>query len=395
MYAVMNMGKLEFRESDSDVYSDEQTMPVVGVARPSDTARPVAYERINRCVYVTEWSEQEHAGTVPGPAKEPMTLALISCHYGGFNELRRDASIRAFESWDRQRVKPSEGVFLEVVCPGQAPCFNAEDFPSWLRYTRIYGKERNANLFQKEALWNIGAKLTRSDGMLFLDGDCMPVDTDEYFLRMAAALKPGRCVHAAWRIIHEGQDERNHDFWSIMATDVRGKPTFPGMGYAMTRADYDNMDGFNPYSICGSGDMVFLWESVKSLHQRIPFARRFHTGLIRPNRPQLEPYAVSGLTVQHNFHGLKTDRGYVWSRYAVEVFGDPRAYCHIDSAGLLAWNDPKFPLRYIVMEKSRMHSRQELLGLITEVFDRRLREQELLNKEPGYGYDEKDRNIFD
>lgn len=322
--------------------------------------------------------------------------ALITCHYGGRSDLRRDATLRAVKAWEWQSYLPDDALFLELVCPGQEPCFSRADFPEWIQYIRICGKKRNANLFQKEALWNLGAKLTNAGKLLFLDGDCEPVNCRDYFKQVFEACAPGKCVHAAWHIIHEGQPDNCHDFWSIMATDTeaQGKPTFPGMGYAITRQDYEAMDGFNPFSICGSGDMVFIWESLKCLNQKIPFARRFHTGLIRPNRPQLTPVAIPGLTVQHNFHGLKIDRGYTWSRYAVEVFGDPKAYCHIDSAGLLAWNDPTFPLKYIVMEKSRMHTKDELLSLICEVFKKRLDEQEQLNKNKDYHYDPTDSNIY-
>ena len=328
--------------------------------------------------------------------KSSSHTALITCHYGGYNELRRDATLRAVKAWEWQSSLPDDALFLELVCPGQEPCFSRADFPEWIQYIRIYGKERNRNLFQKEALWNLGAKLTNADKLLFLDGDCEPVNCRDYFKQVFDACAPGKCVHAAWHIIHEGQPENCHDFWSIMATDAeaQGNPTFPGMGYAITRQDYEAMDGFNPFSICGSGDMVFIWESLKRLNQKIPFARRFHTGLIRPNRPQLTPVAIPGLTVQHNFHGLKSDRGYIWSRYAVEVFGDPRAYCHIDSAGLLAWNDPLFPLKYIVMEKGRMHTKEELLSLICEVFKKRLDEQEQCNKDKDYHYDPIDFNIY-
>ncbi len=316
--------------------------------------------------------------------------ALITCHYGGYNELRRNATLGAMKAWRAQKDIPKNGIFLELVCPGQEPCFRQEDFPKWLQYICIYGRERNANLFQKEALWNLAVRMTNARKLFFLDSDCGPLDTDSYFRQIFDACIPGRCVHAAWHIVHEGQPSKNSDYYSFFAdaADVpKGAIRFPGMGYCLMREDYERMDGFNPYSICGSGDAVFLWECLKSVPQPMTYARRFHKGLIRPHKPQLEPYTVKGLTVMHHYHGLKSDRGYVWSRYAVQLFGHPKSYCHIDQSGLLAWNDPCFPLRDIVMEKSKMHSKEELLELICKVVKNRLDDMEAKNKSGEDGWD--------
>lgn len=323
--------------------------------------------------------------------------ALITCHYGGYNALRRNATLKAIQVWREQKDLPKDGVFLELVCPGQKPCFGQEDLPGWLHYVRIHGRERNGNLFQKEALWNLAARMTNAGKLFFLDSDCGPLDTDSYFRQVFDACIPGRCVHAAWHIVHEGQPPQNTDYYSFFAdsADVpKGAIRFPGMGYCITRHDYHAMDGFNPFSICGSGDAVFLWESLKSVHQPMTYAKRFHQSLIRPHQPQLEPVCLKGLTVQHNYHGPKSDRGYVWSRYAVELFGDPRAYCHIDGAGLVAWNDPEFPLKYFLMQKSRMHTKEELYSLICEVVKTRLDEMEARSRNKDYRYDPTDSNIY-
>ena len=326
--------------------------------------------------------------------------AVISAHFGGYREDRGEATLRAVSAWDEQTTKPTEGIFLELVLPSEKPCFEASDLPQWLRYIRIYGKERNRNLFQKEALWNIAAKLTAAEKMLFIDADSQPVETTDYFSTIFNLTEKGKVVHACFHLLHEGQKPHNAEFYSVFAEKDKlptGAKTFPGFGYALTRADYDNMDGFNPYSICGGGDATFICECVKSVKLGYWQAKRFQQGILRQGQPQLQPIAPYGITMRHNFHGLKEDRGYLWGREVVALFGLPQAYTHIDSVGLLAWNDPDFLLKEIMMEKARMHTKEELIDLIMEKVKGKLDRLEGLQRLPmgTWVYDRKDGNVYD
>ena len=325
--------------------------------------------------------------------------AVIAAHFGGYRQDRREATIRAVSAWDEQATKPTDGLFLELVLPEEKPCFDAGDFPSWLRYIRIYGKERNRNLFQKEALWNLAAKLTDADKMLFVDADSQPIGTTEYFSTIFNLTEPGKCVHACYHLLHEGQQPQNAEFYSVFAEKDKlptGAKTFPGFGYALTRADYDSMDGFNPYSICGGGDATFICECLPTIKLGYWQAKRFQQGILRPDRPQLVPVAPYGITMRHNFHGLKEDRAYLWGREVIALFGLPQAYTHIDSAGLLAWNDPDFLLKEIIMEKKRMHTKEELIDLIMEKITAKLDRLEALQRLPMQTivFDKQDLNIY-
>ena len=114
---------------------------------------------------------------------------------------------------------------------------------------------------------------------------------------------------------------------------------------------------------------------------------------IRRGRPRLKPAVVDGLVLQHNFHGLKSDRGYVYGNYLASLFGRPQSYCHIDSAGLAAWNDQEFPLKYMITERFGMHSVSEMYTLICDVFKERI--DELLKQDQFYKSDRRELNIYD
>lgn len=254
-------------------------------------------------------------------------------------------------------------------------------------------------MFQKEALWNISARLTDADKMLFIDADSQPIGTTEYFKTIFELCERGKVIHACFHLLHEGQKPHNSEFYSCFAEKDKlpaGAIGFPGFGYALTRADYNEIDGFNPFSICGGGDATFICECVKKV--KLPYfqAKRFQQGILRPNRPQLEPVVPYSITMRHNFHGLKEDRGYLWGREVVALFGLPQAYTHIDSAGLLAWNDPDFLLKDIMMEKSRMHTKEELLDLIMEKVSKKLDKLEDIQKLPcqTWVYNKADGNIY-
>ena len=110
--------------------------------------------------------------------------------------------------------------------------------------------------------------------------------------------------------------------------------------------------------------------------------------------PKLDHDALA-VTCQHNFHGNKEDRAYCWSREAVLLFGLPQAYCHIDQSGLMAWNDPDFILKEIVMQKAKMHTKEELYCLVCEVVKKRLDKQEHNQKQGKGNYDRTDFNNND
>ena len=326
-------------------------------------------------------------------------LALITVWYGGRNELRKHATMTAIYDWDKQEEKPDDAIFLELVCPGDESSFEQDEFPKWIRYMRIYGKERNRNLFQKEAMWNLAAKYTNAGKLLFIDSDVSMVDELHYFSKMKDAIQDGTVVHACFKLQQDGYEEDSyyHDMYSVMAPKEmipRGRGTFPGIGYGLTRKDFHDRDGFQPFSIAGSGDVVFIWETCPEVHLTIGAALRFHESIIRPGLPHLKPVALD-VTLLHNFHGKKEDRAYVWSREAVILFGLPFSYTHIDSSGLLAWNDPDFILKEIVMCKNRMHDKDDLYSLVCEVVKKRLDVQERNIKERGIHFDKRDLNVND
>ena len=62
------------------------------------------------------------------------------------------------------------------------------------------------------------------------------------------------------------------------------------------------------------------------------------------------------------------------------MFGLPTAYCHLDSCGLVAWNDPEFLLKDMIMEKSRMSTKKDTSAMIMEKVNARLDRLETMTR---------------
>ena len=307
--------------------------------------------------------------------------ALVFCAYGGFNALRQEAAKRMLAALSQLDPLPREAVFLELVCPGQKPLLEKSDCPRWLDYLRLYGKKRNMNIFQKEALWNLAAKFTSSASMMFMDADAYPENCPDWLARLGAASRPGVLLHPSELLAEEKWGDDGSDLMYLSAFSPKemrrpnGSPMyrFPGLGYCLTRTDFIRMDGFNPFAITGSGDSVFLKEVLGDQAAAFGFAFRYHNALVRPHQPKLQPMALDGVTLRHCYHGPKVERSYRYSREIVNLFGLSRALCHLDSSGLMAWNDPECWLAQIAnTHKARMTTRADFLALLAETADRRL-----------------------
>lgn len=326
--------------------------------------------------------------------------ALVTCHYGGFNELRRRATLRALEDWEAQCRHPESAVFIELVCPGQEPCFSDRDMPSWLKYLRMRGRKRNDGLFQKEALWNIGARFVDGSRLLFIDSDCSPLGTCDYFGSVFDACVDGTVVHVAYRLVNEklSPDGTDMIYYSAGIPEDRlpaGARTYPGLGYAITRHDYDLIDGFNTYSVTGAGDAVFISEIAGEYVCRGTLCCRYFNAIMRRLPVKLRLTAVPGTEARHNFHGTIAGRAYMYSRIIVDMFGDPRSYCHVDQSGLMAWNDPECMQARLFMKKSRMSSREDTLKLLCDTMASELgRIEKAVNTNTRLAYDKTDDRRF-
>ena len=302
--------------------------------------------------------------------------ALVTVFFGGMHELRRRATLRALQSWDEQEYKPDEAVFLELVCPGELPCFSEKDMPEWLRYLRLYGEDRNKGIFQKEAMWNLSVKYLNADKLMFIDSDTIAIDNPRHFKLLYNASSPGKCIHVAEKILVEAPDGSVKTRWSEFSPRKDRETAFPGLGFVLNRNDLLDIDGFNPYSVTSCGDDVFLYEVVRKVRSRFWKSTRFLYGVARKNLMQLEPMCIENTTTMHMNHNrpdeVRVDRHVI--NAVVELCGLPQSYVHLDPSGLVAWNDPQGLPRHIICGVGGCKSRDEVKARISGIVSGRLDE---------------------
>lgn len=105
---------------------------------------------------------------------------VVSYHSIELDHLRRIAALKSVGHWMAQSHIPDEILFMELGFDGVFS-FSADDFPDEVTYIRIQGNEKNKYLFQKECLWNIGAKIAKNEKLMFIDSDIAPIDDIDWF----------------------------------------------------------------------------------------------------------------------------------------------------------------------------------------------------------------------
>lgn len=119
-------------------------------------------------------------------------MTAVSVFYdAGVNPLRKEATRKAVQHWMLQSHLPKEFLFIELGFDGVFT-FTQADFPEQIHYIRIDGTERNKYLFQKEHLWNIGAKMATHEKLMFIDSDVAPIDDQDWFRKVYGTLD--RCL---------------------------------------------------------------------------------------------------------------------------------------------------------------------------------------------------------
>lgn len=321
-----------------------RSIPPAGAARQPRTASPA-------------W---QAGGRTDGSSPRIPGLAVVAAVYGGQHELRRQGAITCFNELASQSHQAQHTLVLELLLPGQYPMLHPTDLPAWVEYRRIFGRKHNRFLFQKEALYNIAWRLLGDcDRFIFLDADFVFAAQD-WLVRADALIVPGTASQPWSKMTENKAEDYNRSRYSLctppdaVAGADKSWTRCPGGCWGLHRSDLEDMDGFNVWGVTGSGDALFVWERMGCLgYANATEKTRHFQSLIRRGLKPLKS-AFLPVPVTHIWHGSFASRSYYPSRRVLDIWGLPQSYLHVDSQGLLAWNDPECLLAYIISDKTRM-----------------------------------------
>lgn len=242
-----------------------------------------------------------------------------------------------------------EATLAQVVRPGQEP----QPVPAGIT-SLVY--ESGDVMFYKESLWNLAARASQADKLLFLDTD-VSFSADDVLEQTSQLLDRVDVCQPFGTAVWRDRDgkivnaRRSAAFAISHGYEPNGRYYHPGFSWAMTRRAFDFLDGFYDRHVLGGGDlgMAFAldlrWVGV-DLRARNPLDAHFAAspsyGIYRMRAANLclRVGCLEQVDAVHHWHGDTEHRQYC-SRGEFLPLQPGQEYpvrCRED--GLLEWTDP-------------------------------------------------------
>jgi hypothetical protein len=243
-----------------------------------------------------------------------------------------------------------EATLAQVVLPGQHP----QPVPPGIK-SLVYAS--SDVMFYKENLWNLAARNSASDKLLFVDGDVNILCED---LTQAVTALLDECdvcqpfSSAAWlsRDGAVGYSRPSAAYALVKGFEPITRFYHPGFAWAMTRDAFNRLRGFYDHNATGSGDIAFSYSLDKrwrhiNLRAKTPNDAHFST------TPRYNAYRDRGVSLdlrvgyladvecQHLWHGDMLKRRYTQrATYCPLRHGEDFPVTYRDD-GLLMWTKPE------------------------------------------------------
>lgn len=267
----------------------------------------------------------------------------------GLDQYRVSAINKAIKELKKQSIwHDSKVVFVELLEDNQSSNF---DFSTELniQHLKIQSNKFNQNLFQKECLWNIGAKkiINDVDNIVFIDADTYSQDLGLFAKANKLLYKNPNIVYQLGDCIITIKDAdtvtRVQWLWSDFSKLQAKNPYCfgPCGGFVISKQIFERMNGFNPYGFLYGGDILFLYEIDDRTHSVWKWAmdnmKIFHD---MPRAIKHDDITVKNTKTPliHCWHGNHVSRPYhVWGMVFNELNFNKQDI-KVDHNGLLAWS---------------------------------------------------------
>jgi len=251
-----------------------------------------------------------------------------------------------------------------------------------LTHVTIRGEEENKDLFQKEALMNIGVTHCSETikNLIFLDADVY-CENPEWFNDIRnvlienkkAVFQPASIIEEFEPIDSSFEKTNSQKTWNYARTrydEDRFIFNFnPGMVWCMSRMQYSRINGLNPFSIFFGGDNILAHET-DSIH-RSEWSNYMTDSWMKFNIRKLKESSVPEFNqiINHVWHGdQKTERNYgIWMEVLNVLKLYPDNHVVLDKQNLLSYNRKTNILKSFISNKNKLDSYQKALELMVKL----------------------------
>lgn len=312
--------------------------------------------------------EMKYRFITPLPERDPETAIIVVSY--GTDEIRAAAARVAMESW-RQQDLVCDIYVVEMLLKDQPSVYKDIKGITWFPQ---YCKRANLDLWQKEALMNLGWTKSLDVGpyenFIFVDADVFCLRWD-WWRSIRSRLGDMR-VCQGFRFVEDSADP-SIAYVSLSALQVLGVQSElrynPGMVWGVSRSVLEAGGGFNPYFLDGGGDSGFVSEYLASDSKRQEsWLWRFgwFKGIHRNLGITCKADCVT-MDIIHANHGSYRDRCYKGIRATLDLFvKEIRDMVFVNKDGLLEWVDPTCRERSVMRRRPEMFDRKVIDQIFQE-----------------------------
>jgi cellulose synthase/poly-beta-1,6-N-acetylglucosamine synthase-like glycosyltransferase len=312
---------------------------------------------------------ESHILSVPN-----VDTSVVMVHYG-HDPIRLAAIRKNFEMLQHQDLDV-EYVFVEMVFDDTTAFPELADKPNFT-HIQLPATDRHKNIWQKEAMMNIGAKQAKGEYIIFIDSDVHSTKPD-WFRRIRNKLKdnPHKMVQG-FRLCRDSEFPVEHSFVSNAAEVVFQYRCDlmhnPGLVWGITKNMLEINDYLNPYMIYGGGDSIFMYEYLGSESNKledawiVSFDRINHI-----KREAVHPAIIDCVDddIVHCNHGKVGKRNYRTRHYMTGYFTkELDDLVTLDENELLVWMNPDCPERKMCMKRYEMDSIHTVRDICTGILN--------------------------
>jgi hypothetical protein len=234
----------------------------------------------------------------------------------------------------------------------------------------VSGSDKNKDIFQKEALWNIGAKKAKDyKYLIFCDSDIWSDDQFWFYKIRNKLLEDPRTVVQGANLSNDTEDE-SMSFQTLLGHNLlveNKRKTNPGLIYGMNKSYYDDIDGFNSLFLVSCGDSGFINEAFSSRDYET-FLRNFDFFDNNLRKIKEAQPGVVDVEVYHEHHGGWNTRNYANVDFAINAFRKNLSdIIRLGDDGIVEWIEPECKERLICREGSNMKKIKDVKKIFTKL----------------------------